>query len=135
MFSILIEVLSPVITQRASYILDYYIEELDDDQVGTDAQREIRAFSEYAFDMFQAYTASVLTLISGVVQAISTDGSELFNIVLLLGVFVVVAALLYDKAYIGDPMMYQSFTKKWFLSPVSLMIISLNIVIIVIILT
>lgn len=110
------------------------MEELDDDQVGADAKKEIGAFSEYAFDMFQAYTALVLTFVSGVTQMLSTDNTGLLSLVLLAGVFVVAAALLYDKVYIGDPMMYQSFTKKWRLSPVSWTAVSLNTIIILLIL-
>jgi len=110
------------------------MKELNDDQVGATAKKEIKAFSEYAFDMFQAYTALVLTFVSGVVQILSTDVTGLLSLVLFVGVFVVAAALLYDKVYIGDPMMYQSFTKKWRLSPVSWTAVCLNIVIILLIL-
>lgn len=123
-----------MITQRVLDLLDRYMEGLDDDQVGTDARTEIKAFSEYAFDMFQAYTALILTLASGVVQVLSTDGTGLLGIILIIGVFVVATVLLYNKDYVGDPMMYQSFTKKWILSPVSWTIIGLNVIIILVIL-
>lgn len=129
-----IEALSPVITRRVSNVLDRYMEELDDDQLGNTAKKEIGAFSQYAFDMFQAYTALVLTFVSGAVQILSTDSTGLLSLVLLASVFVVAAALLYDKVYIGDPMTYQSFTKKWRLSPVSWTAVSLNIVIILLVL-
>lgn len=110
------------------------MEELDDDQLGNTAKKEIGAFSQYAFDMFQAYTALVLTFVSGAVQILSTDSTGLLSLVLLASVFVVAAALLYDKVYIGDPMTYQSFTKKWRLSPVSWTAVSLNTVIILLVL-
>ena len=106
------------------------MESLNDNQIGADAKKEIKAFSEYTLDIFQAYTAFVLTFVSGGVQIVSRDGTGPLGIVLLCGTSVVVGALLYSKEYIGDPMLYQSFTRKWKLSPVSLSVIFLNFIII-----
>jgi len=128
--SISIQALSLFVTQKLLNIFDGYLEELDDDQVGTDAKKEIKAFAEYAFDMFQVYTALVLTFVSGVAQVLSADGARSLSIILIVGVFIVTGALLYEKDVIDDPMTYQSFTERWRLSPISWAIVGLNAVII-----
>lgn len=134
-FSIFVEIASPKITGRFTRIFEEYIDELDDDRIGSDAEDDVKEFAAYAFEILQIYTAVSITTVSGFVQLFSQTGLNYWVMISLLVIIIVLTAVLFTRSVMKDPALYASFTEKYYFSPTALVSIPVNLIFISLILS
>lgn len=133
LFSILLELFSPVVTGYFNANLDTYLDDLDDDQIGPDAESSVKEFGEYSFEILQMYTALAITFFSALYQLLFGEQmNPVLTVLLLLGILYFVYTMTRKDA-LQDPHIHGMLSERYSYSPSSLITIAVNLAFIAII--
>ena len=131
-FSILIEIFSPCVSGHFNHILSSTMEDLEDEQIGSNAETEVKYFAEYAFDILQMYTALAVTL-AGLFPILLRQNFGRYGLGGVIFISISVLGFVLTRDIMDDPALYISWKDRWHISPLSISTILINFIIIFII--
>jgi len=101
---------------------------LDDDQIGTTAKKEIREFSEYAYEIFQMYTALAITFASGIFQITIQQDANLWITIFLTIIVLSLIIFGITREPMRNPFFFHSFTEKYNVPLSTILVILINLI-------